>query len=404
MKTLRSWLVVVAVTTLSCGSDSPVKPGTACVVNSDCNNPLSCSFGTCHSACQESRDCPTGQRCVSAGPVMGAGDAGTSTVNVCQLAVEKTCVQNSDCKAPLVCARDLQCRNQCREDRDCATKSQKCIENVCADPDEFDATTMKLKDPPKPTDEGDNAGALAEFKRAYDLVPNKIVLFNIGMVYAAMNRPVEAVDALDQLLADPAALDADRAGRARHTREEQGHRVARLTVVTSAPAAIEIDGLEVGRTPLAQPLRVGGGAHVVAALALGHLPARKEVTIAGETSTELKLDLSPSESQMAHLTVKTSAPGIELVIDGQSVARTPVPASLTVAPGKHVVEARRRGYQTGRQEITLGDGASGELSFDMAEAADAAPPDMGRLVLTASESEPLVTVDGHPREIGRAHV
>src|SRR6187549_2901799 len=48
-------------------------------------------------------------------------------------------------------------------------------------------------------DEGDNAGALAEFKQVYQTLPNPVVLYNIGLVYAAMGRPVDAVEALKQV-------------------------------------------------------------------------------------------------------------------------------------------------------------------------------------------------------------
>src|SRR5450432_3696495 len=48
--------------------------------------------------------------------------------------------------------------------------------------------------------EGDNAGALAEFKQTYAIMPNPVVLFNIGLVYAAMGRPVDAVDALSAVV------------------------------------------------------------------------------------------------------------------------------------------------------------------------------------------------------------
>src|SRR5262249_52833848 len=40
--------------------------------------------------------------------------------------------------------------------------------------------------------DGDLTSALAEFQRAYALVPAVIVLYNVGLVYAALNRPVEA--------------------------------------------------------------------------------------------------------------------------------------------------------------------------------------------------------------------
>src|SRR5579864_2115407 len=51
--------------------------------------------------------------------------------------------------------------------------------------------------------DGDNAGALAEFKRVYELIPNPLALYNVGLVYAAMGRPVESVDALDKVVANP---------------------------------------------------------------------------------------------------------------------------------------------------------------------------------------------------------
>jgi hypothetical protein len=122
---------------LGCGGDDKPKPGMVCINNSDCHNPLSCTAGRCHDQCQETRDCPLGAHCVK----LDTGD------RVCQLPDEVKCSLNSQCKPPpLVCAKDLQCRNQCDEDRDC-NKNQHCIEKVCADPGEYDPATMKLNIP-----------------------------------------------------------------------------------------------------------------------------------------------------------------------------------------------------------------------------------------------------------------
>jgi hypothetical protein len=54
--------------------------------------------------------------------------------------------------------------------------------------------------------QGENAGALVEFKRTYELTGDPSTLFNIGLVYAELKRPVEAVDALDMLLKSSAKL------------------------------------------------------------------------------------------------------------------------------------------------------------------------------------------------------
>src|SRR5438045_4989926 len=117
---------------VSCGGSAP-PTGVSCTVNSECKNPLSCTFGKCHETCREVRDCPSGHRCVAA-----------PTGAVCQL--EGKCAYLSDCPLPLVCAIDRQCRSECQQDRDCATQTQKCVlpDRVCAEPEEVD-TTAKLK-------------------------------------------------------------------------------------------------------------------------------------------------------------------------------------------------------------------------------------------------------------------
>src|SRR5262249_31008001 len=105
----------------------------ACKLNSQCASGLVCSFGLCHAECAQVRDCPANQRCVTVYP---EGDSG-EPAKLCQLQEESKCQYNSDCHNPLVCAVDLQCRNQCHADRDCNVKDQVCVYGVCANPDEL---------------------------------------------------------------------------------------------------------------------------------------------------------------------------------------------------------------------------------------------------------------------------
>jgi hypothetical protein len=107
-----------------------------CRVSADCGRDLICTFGLCHSECVTTNDCPSPERCV----VNTVGNAG-EWYEVCQLLVERTCHYNSDCAPPLVCAVDLQCRNQCGTDRDC-TASQRCVVDVhvCAERYEIGTT------------------------------------------------------------------------------------------------------------------------------------------------------------------------------------------------------------------------------------------------------------------------
>src|SRR4051812_29030472 len=88
---------------VACASDGPplANLSDGCLVNTDCNTPLVCAFRKCHNACEATRDCPVGLRCV----------ASDRPFHVCQLGTEQACIYNSDCPKGQVCAADAQCRD-----------------------------------------------------------------------------------------------------------------------------------------------------------------------------------------------------------------------------------------------------------------------------------------------------
>lgn len=244
----------------------------------------------------------------------------------------------------------------------------------------------------------DNEGALAEFTRAYQLVPHAMVLYNIGLVHAARGRPVDAVEAFDRLLQAPTGIDAEKLGRVRLERERQAALIGELEIVTSvAGALIELDGVEAGRTPLTKPLRVASGTHVVGVIAQGYAPLRKRVAVASATKTPLAFELVPQEVQLAHLEIRTRVPKLQVFVDGEQVGQTPLPASLALAPGDCKVELRRDGYTSALRTITLGPGATGMLELDPAIDAEALRSNGGDLDLAISESGAVVFIDGESR-------
>ncbi|MDB4982431.1 MAG: hypothetical protein JWM82_3183 [Myxococcales bacterium] len=260
----------------------------------------------------------------------------------------------------------------------------------------FDRGTTLLK-------EHDDAGALAEFQATYDVLPAPQTLLMIGVLSSTLNRPVEAVKALDRVLAEPGPLSAQQLAIARARRDEQALKVGLLHVVANVPATIQIDGVDVGVTPFDKPLAVAVGTRLVAALGSGYLPTRKEVTIAGGATSELSFELAPSERRAAHLFVHTSLVDADVIVDGERVARSPLVGSITVAPGERLIEVRRAGYGTVSSKISLGDGATAELTFAPAEVAGAEVV-RGTLALDATEPESELIVDGGARGVYRAPV
>ena len=248
---------------------------------------------------------------------------------------------------------------------------------------------------------GDNGGALAEFNRAYALIPNRLVLFNVGLVYAAMDRPVEAVETLEKVLQDTGPLKPEQVARARAVKDEQAQRIGAVDVKTNVPATIEVDGLQVGNTPLAAPLRVATGSHVIAGVALGYLPMRRELMVAGGVRVEVSMDLQTTESRLGHIEVRCPLPGADVLLDGALVGKTPLATSVTALPGAHVIEVKRPAYLTQRRELVLQDGARGELAFDPDPDPNAALSSLGRLRLAIGEGEILVTIDGRAKGVYR---
>jgi hypothetical protein len=133
-----SLLLFFVVSACSSGSSSSVvaqaELASGCLIDSDCRSPLVCAFKTCHVQCATSDggsstpDCPSGEICV----------ASDRPYQVCQTI--QTCTYNSDCPSPLVCGRDLECRDQCASARDCVD-GQLCIDGTCiatSDPDYVD--------------------------------------------------------------------------------------------------------------------------------------------------------------------------------------------------------------------------------------------------------------------------
>jgi hypothetical protein len=215
-------------------------------------------------------------------------------------------------------------------------------------------------------DEGDNAGALAEFKQTYATLPNPVVLYNIGLVYAAMARPVDAVDALKQVATDPSLSPAQRE-RAQSTLSDQEARIGRLSITTVPNGAhISIDNVDVATTPLTAPLRVSAGSHVVGAVAEGYALGRKEVVVAGNADAALAFELLRADAvRDANLTVRSRLPGAEVLVNGKAVGKTPLSTSLALPAGHYQIELRRPGYGPAQQSVDLTEGATGEVSFDL---------------------------------------
>jgi len=150
-------------------------------------------------------------------------------------------------------------------------------------------------------EEGDYPLALIEFNRAYELVPNYRVLYNIGQVCIQLGKYADARRALEEYLGKGGdQLTADRRTAVNKDLVMLGRRTAFLTIAANVEnAEVRVDDVSVGKTPLGPALLMDAGVHRVTLRRPGYLPKTEDVTLAGgdNKSIEVTLELQPEEKQ-----------------------------------------------------------------------------------------------------------
>ncbi len=180
-------------------------------------------------------------------------------------------------------------------------------------------------------DDGQLPEAIIEFQRSYDLTKHFSVLYNIGQVYVSLAKPVEAIAAYEgYLVGGGKNIPAARRAEVEKEIARQKARIATLEI-RGLPegAVVRVDGKEIGKAPMPQPVRVGLGTHIIAASAEGYDPAETEVTVAGEDQKVVELTLAKHVAEPP----PQAAPVVPVVpVLPVAAARVPAAASFQVEP------------------------------------------------------------------------
>ena len=135
--------------------------------------------------------------------------------------------------------------------------------------------------------EADHAGALAEFKKAYELAPNAAVLYNIGQTHFQLRAYAAALTVFERYLAE-AGASAEHRAEAEANVETLRTRVGKIDVVAADGTEVTIDDEAAGKTPL-PPILAAVGRRKVTTFKDGAQQVRFAEVSAGETvRVELK--------------------------------------------------------------------------------------------------------------------
>ncbi len=145
--------------------------------------------------------------------------------------------------------------------------------------------------------EGEYPLALIEFNRAYELVPNYRVLYNIGQVCIQLAQYANARRALEEYRTKGGdELPVERREAVARDLAMLDRRTAFLMITTNVPGAeVLVDDVVVGKTPLGPALLVDAGVHRISARLQGYQQRASRVTLAGgdEQTLALTLDIQP---------------------------------------------------------------------------------------------------------------
>lgn len=231
-------------------------------------------------------------------------------------------------------------------------------------------------------------GALAEFERSYALNPRPSVLYNIAVTLQALHRYPEAARALERYLQEATNVQPARRAEIEQVLSQLRSLIARVNItVDPAGATVRVDGTVVGTAPLARPVEVGPGRHVIEAVVQGRPPVQEEFTIASGEERSIHLRVAPAEAQpsstsvqpatesapsapSARLRVRVTPPDAVVELDGRPIA---VGRVVETTAGSHSLVVRARGRATWRGIVGLEPDNQREVTVRLVEVSGLPP-------------------------------
>ncbi len=163
--------------------------------------------------------------------------------------------------------------------------------------------------------EGSYEGALAEFRKAYELSPSYRVLYNIAQAQYALRDFVGAYRTLMQYLTEGSnEVGGERRAQVQELAGKLSERIASLQISTNvAGADIRVDDVSVGTAPLAGPIPVNVGTRKVTAFKAGSPEAVRIVTVAGKEKLKIDLQIESPGSSVTQPALRPASQGSPVV-------------------------------------------------------------------------------------------
>jgi hypothetical protein len=174
--------------------------------------------------------------------------------------------------------------------------------------------------------------AIAEFNQSYDLGHDFAALHDIGKAYIAIEQPVHAVKALRRYLSEGGKrIPSARRRQVEAEIAKQEARIATVTISTMVSGAVlRVDGMEMGKTPLSDGVRIMAGTHVFTAAAEGYRPWQQNLALLGGERKTLEIQFELNAST-APVTVTPPPAGPQTPTGAGAATQAPLPVAGAIA-------------------------------------------------------------------------
>jgi hypothetical protein len=225
-------------------------------------------------------------------------------------------------------------------------------------------------------EDGDYAGALTKLQAAYDTSRDPRLLWNMAACEKTLRHYVSVLTLLERYASEGAQLISEEERQATAQLVETVQAFVNQLTLEVQPDGVDvlIDGVKLGTTPLAEPLRLDMGKRQLRLEKAGFLPHEAEVDLAGGKSATLSVSLAP-EVHEGMLRV-VSDPSAVISVDGHVVGTATWSGMLP--SGSHAVHVSANGKQPHQTEVVIKDHDTSSLVVNLI--------DQGRAPLLRSES------------------
>jgi hypothetical protein len=237
--------------------------------------------------------------------------------------------------------------------------------------------------------EGSYREALAAFLHANALAPRASIQRNIAQCHRDLKDFASAYDAYQLLLSQYGGTMSVADKRTiQRAIDELSMLTGTVKVgVTDPGGAVAVDGHDAGTTPLASPLRVNLGTHVVTVTKAGFETLQKEVKLSGGDVASVDGPLQP-EVTTGHLVVNAPAGAkVEVLVDGTDVG--PAPWEGDVKPGAHTVEAKGEGGVAAPKPVDVERRGRVEMVLELVA-------QTGHVQVDTHTADASISIDGTP--------